>query len=76
MPKPQHLRWPARESGDGPRDQRIRRFEDPLDVWLKQELNKLYGGVADEPLPPALLKLLRAYETRLHTEREEETLEP
>jgi hypothetical protein len=76
MPKPQHLCLPARDSGNGPRDQKIRRFEDPLDSWLKQELSKLYGGVADEPLPPALLKLLRAYETRLHAEREEESLEP
>jgi hypothetical protein len=76
MPKPQHLYLPARDSGNGPRDQKIRRFEDPLDSWLKQELSKLYGGVADEPLPPALLKLLRAYETRLHAEREEESLKP
>ena len=75
MPKPQHLRLPAREPGDGPRDQKIRRFEDPLDAWLKRELNKLYGSVLDEPLPPAILKLLRAYETRLDAEREEETLE-
>ena len=76
MPKPQYLRVPARDPGDGPRDQKIRRFEDPLDAWLKQELGKLYGGIADEPLPPALLTLLRAYEERLQEEREEEPLEP
>lgn len=76
MPKPQQLPMSARDSGNGTRDPKIRRFEDPLDTWLKQELGKLYGGVLDEPLPATMLALLRAYEKRLQTEREKEDLEP
>jgi len=75
MPKPQQLHEPARDIGNGSRDPKIRRFEDPLDAWLRQELGKLYGGVLDEPLPPAMLALLRAYEERLQTKQEEEPLE-
>lgn len=64
MPKSQHLRWPGREPDDGP-DAKIRRLEDPLDSWLKRELTKLYAGVLEEPLPPALAELLQEYEKKL-----------
>ena len=70
MPKPQHMRWPVRGAETGRDDPKIRRLEDPLDIWLKQELTKLYAGVLDEPLPPALAELLREYEKRLRQEPE------
>jgi len=70
MPKSQHVRWPGREPETSPHDAKIRHLEDPLDVWLKQELTKLYAGVLDEPLPPAIDELLREYEKKLKQEPE------
>lgn len=79
MPKPQHVRWRGPRLGGGSHDTKIRRLEDPLDIWLKQELTKLYAGVLEEPLPPALTELLREYEKRLQQqpdpEPEKESLE-
>lgn len=72
MPKPQYVGWPGPRFGDGYQDAKIRRLEDPLDIWLKQELTKLYADVLEEPLPPALAELLREYEKRLQREPDPE----
>lgn len=37
--------------------------ENPMDLWLRDELRRLYAHVLDDPLPPALVELLWAYET-------------
>ncbi|WP_424812664.1 hypothetical protein [Roseococcus sp. YIM B11640] len=33
--------------------------ETGFDAWLTRSLNGIYGDVANEPLPPALLELIR-----------------
>lgn len=48
---------------------KVRRFEDPLDIWLKQELRKMYDGVLAEPLPDPIADLLQEYEERVVQER-------
>ncbi|GIK96890.1 MAG: hypothetical protein BroJett029_10990 [Alphaproteobacteria bacterium] len=49
----------------------VRRFEDPLERWLKEELERLYAGVLDEPLPPAMAELVRKCEKRLEENLED-----
>ncbi len=35
-----------------------RKPEAAFDLWLKRGLDKLYGDVANEPIPESLLKLI------------------
>jgi len=49
----------------------IRKFEDPLERWLKGELEKLYADVLEEPLPPGMEQLVRECEKRLQEEKKE-----
>lgn len=37
---------------------------DPFDVWLQRGLHQLYDSVAAEPIPPELLRLIEADQTR------------
>jgi hypothetical protein len=37
---------------------------DPFDVWLQRGLHQLYDSVAAEPIPPELLQLIEADQTR------------
>lgn len=64
-----HLR--KRESTDDAHSGKIRRFEDPLERWLKRELEKLYADVLDEPLPPAMAQLVRECEKRLQEDEDD-----
>lgn len=61
-----HLR--ERGPADDAHSTNIRRFEDPLERWLKQELEKLYAEVLNDPLPPAMAELVRECERRLGQE--------
>lgn len=58
-----HLR--KREPADDAYSENVRRFEDPLERWLKRELEKLYADVLDEPLPAAMAELVQQCEKRL-----------
>ena len=37
--------------------------EDAMDIWLREELRRLYAHEIYDPLPPDLVELLWAYET-------------
>ncbi len=37
--------------------------ENAMDIWLREELRRLYAHVLEDPLPPDLVELLWAYET-------------
>ena len=36
----------------------------PFDLWLRRSLHGLYDGIAAEPVPPELLRLIEADITR------------
>jgi hypothetical protein len=40
------------------RDERAGEGNDPFDRWVDRQLDKLYGPVVDEPMPPRLRALL------------------
>jgi hypothetical protein len=60
-------RNPAEAAVEPPRAERTSATvipqENAMDLWLREELRRLYAHVLDDPLPPALVELLWAYET-------------
>ena len=38
----------------------------PFDTWLDRQLRAMFGAVAEQPLPPTLLRLMEQAESRSH----------
>lgn len=59
-------RKPGKQSPAPPRETAVPPTvmqENAMDIWLREELRRLYAHVLDDPLPPDLVELLWAYET-------------
>ena len=48
----------------GPDDAGEATPRDAFDLWLRRSLHRLYDGVAQEPVPPELLRLIEADRAR------------
>jgi hypothetical protein len=48
----------ASPAGNAPLDRAVR-GGDPIDLWLRRQLQKAFGTVLSEPVPDSLLQMIR-----------------